>query len=219
MVLSPPPPARQAAPAAPRGPGAAGLGGRRGAAPLSPARSLPGAGAGFVCARESSARAGRRRTPAPSSRASAPRPAGGRVSAASGSGDPSSAPAAPSPPAPLLTDGATATTRRRRGCSQLLSPMLRALRLRRGARRGRGARREWQGARPIERAAWEVRAVTIGVWGGGGTALGGAAEWAEQDCGSRRPGARAVRGVREDARRRTRCVRVLKPAWSCELAG
>lgn len=57
-----------------------------------------------------------------------------------------------------------------------------------------------QVALSYQRARWELRAVAIGARVGGGTALGGAAEWVELYCGGGQPGMRAVQGVREDAR-------------------
>lgn len=132
------------------GPGAGGPSeSAQGAAPGVPGPatgSLPGAGGGFVCAWGALGARGE----APRARAvmdarlrgqplfcSLGRLAGGsrRPSAR---GDPSSSPAAaPSPPAPLLTDGATATTRRRcRGCSELLALMLQPLQPQRGVREG-----------------------------------------------------------------------------------
>lgn len=55
-------------------------------------------------------------------------------------------------------------------------------------------------ALPYQRARWEPRAAAIGARVGGGTALGGAAEWVERYCGGGHPGMRAAQGVREDAR-------------------
>lgn len=121
------------------GPGSSwGLAKRRGGGagvPGPAARSLPGAGGGFVCARGvlgalRLAAASRRSWPAGGSR----RP-GARRPLLLLRG-------APSPPAALLTDGATAPTRhrRRRGFSQLLSLMLGLLRIPRGAGGGRDPR-------------------------------------------------------------------------------
>ncbi|XP_052606640.1 translation initiation factor IF-2-like [Peromyscus californicus insignis] len=148
-----------------------GLAKRRGGGagvPGPAARSLPGAGGGFVCARGvlgalRLAAASLRSWPAGGSR----RP-GARRPLLLLRG-------APSPPAALLTDGATAPTRRRhrRGFSQLLSLMLGLLRIPRGAGGG-GTRAEtvrWlcpikgpagsRGPRPLVRA-WEAGRPWVG---------------------------------------------------------
>lgn len=102
-----------------------------GAAPVSPARqSGPPWRGRRLCVRPGSPRG------APARGGLAALLTGGRVSEARRTATPPPLRGAPSPPAALLTDGATAPTRRRRGSSQLLSLMLGLLRIPRGARGG-----------------------------------------------------------------------------------
>lgn len=135
MVLSPPSSgAAQAAPAAPRrGPGARGPReaprGRRRCprlgSPVPPWRGWR------LCVRRGSP------PKAPARGGLAALLTSGRVSEARRTATPPPLRGAPSPPAALLTDGATAPTRRRRrGFSQLLSLMLGLLRIPRGSRGG-----------------------------------------------------------------------------------
>lgn len=138
MVLSlPSSGAAQAAPAAPRrGPGARGpreapRGRRRCPRPGSPVSPWLARAVALCAPGESSERSGSRR-----SRCAPGRREGGRVSEARRTATPPPLRGAPSPPAALLTDGATAPTRRRRGFSQLLSLMLGLLRIPRSARVG-----------------------------------------------------------------------------------
>lgn len=67
-------------------------------------------------------------------------------------------------------------------------------------REGAGLVGDSQVALPYQRALWELWAAAIGARVGGGTAMGGAAEWVERYCGGGHPGMRAARGVRRDAR-------------------